>query len=314
MKLKKSKKQILTWKQALGLAAPQSWTASVIPAVFAAAYCRLRQYPLEGWKSILLTAAVICMQSAVNTLNDYMDFVKGTDSVSDHLEQSDAVLIYSDLEPKTARDFGLACLLTGLVMGGIACLRSSWLPILIGFIGAVIILLYSGGPQPISYLPAGEIVSGFVMGGLIPLGIAACSDGKLHADILLYSIPLMIGIALIMMSNNGCDIEKDRRAGRHTFPAMLGREKALTLYKGFLVLWIVTTILFSFSAGGIAGIAAVMILIIFGMKIFIKLIRMGLRAESRILQMKGIAAANLCCGGAYIVAILIRLTVRASNG
>ena len=313
MKSKKSKTG-LTRRQGLGLAAPQTWAASVIPAVFAVVYCRWRGYPLEPYKAVLLMAAVICMQSAVNTLNDYMDFVKGTDSISDHLEQSDAILIYSDLDPKTARNFGLACLLTGLIMGGIACLGSSWLPILIGFVGAVIILLYSGGPLPVSYLPAGEAVSGFVMGGLIPLGIAACSDGKPHVDILLYSIPLMIGIGLIMMSNNGCDIEKDRRAGRHTLPTILGREKTLTLYKGFLVLWIMATILFSFSAGGIAGIAAVLILIVFGRKIFTGLFRMGLKPENRIFQMKGIAAANLCCGGAYIIVILIRMTVGAVYG
>lgn len=305
------KKQALTWRQALGLAAPQSWTASVIPAVFAVGYCRLQQYPLTAWKSVFLVIAVICLQSAVNSLNDYMDFVKGTDSSSDYLEESDAVLVYSNLEPKTARNFGLACLLAGLVLGGITCLGSSWLPILIGGIGAVIILLYSGGPLPISYLPAGEIVSGFVMGGLIPLGIAACSDGKLHEDILLYSIPLILGIALIMMSNNGCDIEKDRKAGRSTLPTILGRERTRTLYKSFLFIWIAVTILFSFMAGGIAGFATVVILVICGRKIFAELIRLGLRPENRIAQMKKIAAANICCGAGYIAAILIRLIVGA---
>lgn len=92
------------------------------------------------------------------------------------------------------------------------------IPVVIGLIGGVVILLYSGGPIPVSYLPIGEIVSGVVMGGLIPLGIAGCADGKIHWQILFYSLPMILGIALIMMSNNGSDIEKDRKAGRRTSP------------------------------------------------------------------------------------------------
>lgn len=47
------------------------------------------------------------------------------------------------------------------------------------------------------------------MGILIFLGVVVVFDGKLYNEIFLYVFLLMIGIVLIMMINNGCDIEKD---------------------------------------------------------------------------------------------------------
>ena len=50
------------------------------------------------------------MQSAVNTLNDYFDFIKGTDCADDYVEVSDAVLVYEHINPKHALLLGLAYL------------------------------------------------------------------------------------------------------------------------------------------------------------------------------------------------------------
>ena len=120
-------------------------------------------------------------------------------------------------------------MVAGAVLGLVSCMGSGLVPLIIGITGCVVILIYSGGPIPVSYLPIGEIVSGVVMGGLIPLGIAGCADGKIHWQLLLYSLPMIAGIALIMMSNNGSDIEKDRKAGRRTLPTCIGRARTLSL-------------------------------------------------------------------------------------
>ena len=85
----------LTPKLAVRLAAPHTWLASVYPAVFGELYCLLKGYPLTGTLAITLFWACVFMQSAVNTLNDYFDFVKGTDTADDNVEVSDAVLVLS---------------------------------------------------------------------------------------------------------------------------------------------------------------------------------------------------------------------------
>ena len=165
----------LTAKLALQLTSPHTWIASIGPVLFGILFCKLERYPLSFWKSILLIFTCIFMQSSVNTFNDYMDYIKGNDSKKDYVEESDAVLIYNSINPKQALILGIIYLILGAVLGMIACIQSGFLPLGIGCIGGMVVLLYSGGPFPISYLPIGEIISGFVMGILIPLGVAAAS-------------------------------------------------------------------------------------------------------------------------------------------
>ncbi len=109
------------------------------------------------------------MQAAVNTFNDYFDYVKGTDSAEDNVEVSDAVLIYNNVNPRHALYLAIGFLAVAFLLGIYPIMVAGATPLVIAAIAAVIVVLYSGGKTPISYLPIGEAVSGIVMGGLIPL-------------------------------------------------------------------------------------------------------------------------------------------------
>ena len=298
----------LTLKLSLQLAAPHTWIASVGPVIFGILFCKLEKYPLSFWKSILLILACILMQSSVNTLNDYVDFIKGNDSEKDYVEESDAVLIYNLVPPKQVLILGLIYLFLGAILGIIACRGSGLLPLLIGGIGGLIVLLYSGGPYPISYLPIGELVSGFVMGILIPLGVAAVTDGRLHKEIFLYALPLMIGIGLIMMTNNGCDIEKDLEAKRHTLAVLLGRKNTKNLYHILIVFWLSLISILTIYLFGIVGFITP-VLILLGYRCFKLLIKSELLAHKRVEQMKNIVKANIIVNMAYFTAILMKIII-----
>ena len=306
-----NKYQPLTAKQALQLAAPHTWAASVCPSLFGICYSRLMGFPLGPFRAAAVLAACVFLQSAVNTLNDYVDFVKGTDSASDNVEVSDAVLVYGGIDPKSARNLGFLYLFAGLLSGLAASAGAGPVPLLIGAVGGATVLLYSGGPLPVSSLPLGEVVSGFVMGGLIPLGTAACADGKLHPEILFYSLPLIIGIGLIMMSNNGCDIEKDIRAGRKTLPMILGRERTLKLYRFLTVAWILMLLVLPVLLTGRRGFLCGVLLLLFAGKKFRNILALQLRPEQRVLQMKGIVAANIFGNGALIVTLMAAVFMEA---
>ena len=301
----------LTAKQALQLAAPHTWAASVCPSLFGICYSRLMGFPLGSFRAAAVLAACVFLQSAVNTLNDYVDFVKGTDSASDNVEVSDAVLVYGGIDPKSARNLGFLYLSAGLLSGLAASAGAGPVPLLIGAVGGATVLLYSGGPLPVSSLPLGEVVSGFVMGGLIPLGTAACADGKLHPEILFYSLPLIIGIGLIMMSNNGCDIEKDLRAGRRTLPMILGRERTLKLYRFLTVFWILLLLVLPVLLTGRRGFLCGVLLLLFARERFRNILALQLRPEQRVLQMKGIVAANIFGNGALIVTLMAAVLMEA---
>ena len=296
----------LTLKLALQLAAPHTWIASIGSVIFGILFCKLEKYPLSFEKSILLILACILMQSSVNTLNDYVDFIKGNDSEKDYVEESDAVLIYNSVPPKQVLILGLIYLFLGAMLGIVACRESGFLPLVIGSIGGIIIFLYSGGPYPISYLPIGELVSGFVMGILIPLGVVAVSDGKLHKEIFLYALPLMIGIGLIMMTNNGCDIEKDLEAKRWTLAVLLGRKNIKNLYHILIVIWLLVISGLSIYLLGMVGYITP-VLILLGYRCFKFLIKSELLACKRIEQMKNIVKANIIVNVAYFTAILTKI-------
>ena len=63
-------------KDVLDLAAPSSWAASVMPCVLAIALSYKAQGFLRPLEALCLFIGAILMQSAVNALNDYADFLK----------------------------------------------------------------------------------------------------------------------------------------------------------------------------------------------------------------------------------------------
>lgn len=302
-----------TARHALWLAAPHTFAASVCPAVFGILYCGIRGIPLGVFRGILVILACVLLQSAVNTFNDYADFVNGTDSAEDHVEASDSVLVFGGVDPAQVKKLGVVYLLAGLFLGLMASLRELPVPVLIGALGGMTVLFYSGGPHPLSGLPLGEVVSGVVMGGLIPLGTVSCGDGRVHGELFFYSLPLMIGIGLIMMTNNGCDIEKDIRAGRRTLPAALGRKNAVKLYRLLLAFWLVSLVLSAVSLVGRWGFLSLPVLGLAG-KRFLAAFHGNLLPENRISSMKNINAANVCAGFALFLPMLAVLLAEAVHG
>ena len=81
------------------------------------------------------------MQSSVNTLNDYYDYVKGTDSSDDDVDPTDAVLIYNNVNPTCALVYAIALLVAAFILGGYVIYHAGLIPLAIGVIGAVFVVL-----------------------------------------------------------------------------------------------------------------------------------------------------------------------------
>lgn len=232
-----------TAQMALDIAAPHTWPAAILPVAVATSLAIATGYQVSATLAVVLLAICILMQSSVNTFNDYYDYVKGTDSSEDDVDPTDAVLIYNNVNPRSALLFAIALLISAFVLGGYVIYHAGLIPLAIGAVGAVFVVLYSAGKTPISYLPLGEAVSGIVMGGLIPLACYQVLTGVLTPLAMLWALPEILGIGLIMFTNNTCDIEKDIVAHRRTLSVLLNREKARTLYHAILWLWLIAIIL-----------------------------------------------------------------------
>lgn len=228
----------MTFKSAVGLAAPQTWAATLGPVAAAGAWAVNRQGRADALLFYLVLCAALLMQSAVNTLNDYYDYKKGTDNLENSLDPQEAVLVYHCLRPGAVLRLAAGFLAAAGIIGLYVTLCCGPVPLAVGCAGCLVIVFYSGGKFPISYFPVGELVSGAVMGGLLPMAVINVLTGSFKLLTFWQMTPLMLGVGLIMYTNNISDIEKDEPAGRRTLSVCLGRKRAAVVYRCLLTVWI----------------------------------------------------------------------------
>ena len=295
----------LTPTLAFQLAAPHTWVAAITPVLFSVCFAAIcTNTPLSLFDAFVLLAICILMQSAVNVFDDYFDVKRGTDSLENSSEDEfDAVLVYNQLNPKSVLALGIGYLAAAGLLGAYVVSKAGVFPLVIGIIGALVVVLYAGGKTPLSHLPVGELVSGFVMGMLIPFACTYVLLGYFNPLVILTSLPLVIGIGLINYTNNTCDIEKDREARRQTVPVMFGREQAKHVYNLVITVWL---ILITLIIGLLysPGIFVVVIMLI----ALIPLLR-AIKANpfvqaSRDAAMSQVVMLNVIANGLYCAALL----------
>ena len=293
----------LTPRMAWLLAAPHTWPASILPVLIALCAASAQGFTISASMAIVLLVICVLMQAAVNTFNDYFDFVKGTDSKEDNVEATDAVLVYNNVNPKAALRLALGMLALAFALGIYPIAIAGWIPLAIALVGAAIVVLYSGGKTPISYLPIGEVVSGVVMGGLIPLACYHVLTDNFEPLVLMWALPCIIGIGLIMMTNNTCDIEKDIEAKRSTLPVKLGRKKARKLYHALVIAWFCLIVL-NVGVWFTGGLIIAPFMLAAAYPLIKALFANPLAPASRIGAMAQICSVNIALGAFYAAAML----------
>lgn len=294
----------LTPTMAMQLAAPHTWPAAILPVLFATSLAGIWHEDVSITLVLALLAICILMQASVNTLNDYYDFVKGADSIENQLDPTDAVLVYNNVNPKSALKLAIGFLVFAFALGVYVIAVAGWIPLALGLVGAGIIVLYSAGKSPLSYLPVGEFVSGITMGGLIPLACYQALTGTLSWIVFLLSVPLICGIGLIMFTNNTCDIEKDIEAKRKTLSVLLGRDRARKAYHGVIIVWMASIIVFSalFFPSGLV-VAPFMLIALY--PAVSALFKNPLTPATRLQAMPQCLNLNIALGAFYAAAILM---------
>lgn len=292
----------LTPRMAWQLAAPHTWPAAILPALVAVAAASATAASVSVTMSCVLLAICVLMQAAVNTFNDYYDYVKGADSADDNVDPSDAVLVYNNVDPRAALALAVGFLVAAFALGGYVIWVAGWIPLAIGVVGAVFVVLYSAGKTPVSYLPIGELVSGTVMGGLIPLACYQALSGVFDLRALLWAVPTILGVGLIMFTNNACDIEKDAESGRRTMPVLLGRARARRLYHGVVYAWVLA-IVADVAVFFPNGLVVMPFMLLAAYPPLSALLRNPLEPPARIGAMAQVCSANIVLGAFYAAAV-----------
>ena len=287
---------------ALQIAAPHTWPAAILPALIAMACAAANGYTVSAVMALVLLAICILMQAAVNTFNDYYDYVKGSDSAEDNVDPTDAVLVYNNVNPRSALLLAVGFLVVAFALGAYVIWQAGWIPLVIGIVGAIVVVLYSAGKTPISYLPIGELMSGFVMGGLIPLACYQALTKCFDPLMLVWALPTIIGVGLIMLTNNTCDVEKDIESGRKTLPVLLGRSRARALYHALVWIWIaliIVNVLIWFSGGW----PVLVFMLAASIPLLKALLSNPLAPPARIGAMAQICSVNITLGAFYTAAV-----------
>ena len=120
---------------------------------------------------------------------------------------------------------------------GVAVAVGAYLIALVGWellaIGAASILagvLYTGGPRPYGYEGLGELFVFLFFGIVAVVGSYYVQTEELRALAFEVAVPIGLLAASILIVNNIRDIDTDRRAGKRTLAARLGRERTRRLY------------------------------------------------------------------------------------
>lgn len=282
-----------------------SATAPALLAVLLAAETLGATPPLG--LSVLLVLIPTLMNAAVDVLNDYYDYIRGNDTPENIVSESDGPLAYHRVaDPRPALWLGWALLTIAALMGVYVVWRTGPLPASIGLAGMLILLTYSGGKLPTSHLPIGEVLAGFTMGGLVPLGVYAALTGRIDGAVLYRCIPMMFIVGQFMLVNNTCDMDRDRLAGRRTLPILIGRAAAQRLADVCNVLWMVQLLHVVLAWYG-KGLPVLLIALVFCLKGIFASFRYDRTTKNKIPATAAVVLLALSVAVGYPLAVAVHL-------
>ncbi len=222
---------------------PHTLTAAFVPVLLGTALA-LKHGKIHFGLFFAMLIASLLIQAATNMFNEYFDFKRGLDTA-----QSVGIggtIVRDGIKPKTVLNLAFGFYGIALLLGIYICANSSWWLAFVGLICMAVGYFYTGGPFPIAYTPFGEILSGFFMGMLIILIAFFIQTGTVSSTSILVSVPSMILVGMIMLSNNIRDLDGDKENGRKTVAILLGKKGAIYLLTGmftFSFLWVLGLII-----------------------------------------------------------------------
>jgi 1,4-dihydroxy-2-naphthoate octaprenyltransferase len=222
------------WRVWWQLTRPHTLTASFVP-VFLGTMIAISHTQIDWKLFFAMLFASMLIQAATNMFNEYYDFARGLDN-----EKSVGIggaIVRNGVSPKTVLQLALLLYGISILLGIYICIETTWILAIVGAISMAIGYLYTGGPYPIAYTPFGELFSGVFMGMLIVLIAFYIQTGEITTQAILLSIPSMLLVAAIMLSNNIRDLVGDKESGRRTLAILIGRKPAVSV---LLILFIVS--------------------------------------------------------------------------
>ncbi|NNF63512.1 MAG: 1,4-dihydroxy-2-naphthoate polyprenyltransferase [Acidimicrobiia bacterium] len=212
-------------------ARPATLWASISPVLIGSALAA--NHGVFRWDAfVVIMAAAIAIQVAVNFANDVADAAKGADT-AERLGPKRAVA--SGLISPAAMWRGIAATLAFAVLCGLyLAWLAGWVIIAIGVVSLLAAFGYTNGPYPYGYRGFGELFV-FVFFGLVAtVGTRYVFDRSAPVGAWVLAISMGMFASAILVANNVRDAETDAHAGKRTLAVLLGSSVSRRLYAAMI--------------------------------------------------------------------------------
>lgn len=224
----------LTAKRLFHATRPKFYPASVLPVVAGTAYGVYAGDGFAGLVFFLALLATICVHAASNVLNDVGDEELGTDRMNESriypYTGGSRFIQTGILDTAAMARLGKSLLAVAALCGAGLLFLKGPMVLAFGCIGVALGVFYSLGPAKLSSLGLGELSVAVAFGVLPVSGAAWLQGASLNLDLLLFSLPISVWVAAILLINGVPDIEADAATGKRTLAVRLGLGGTATLY------------------------------------------------------------------------------------
>lgn len=244
------KAKVLNWQVALRI---PFLTASIVPVVLGTAVAGLMSGAVL-WHVFLLTlVAGLFIQAGTNVINDYFDHRSGNDDLNREFVRpfsgGSRAIQLGLLSPIEMLGGALLFLGIASIIGVYLAFERGPLIFLLGVIGLISGVFYTGKPFNFASRGVGELLVGLNFGVLMTLGAYYVQTQTVSWIPIIAAIPVSLLITAVLYVNELPDFNADKAVGKETVAVRLGRARALPVY----TLLVAATYL-SIVAGTLAGV------------------------------------------------------------